>query len=60
MAGLRQRDYREGWRLVCEMAGSAGLEPDGEPLTGLWSGGSRTWIAAQDLRVLRHILEAQS
>ena len=24
MAGLRQRDYREGWRLVCEMAEAAG------------------------------------
>jgi hypothetical protein len=24
MAGLKQRDYREGWRLVCEMAGAAG------------------------------------
>jgi len=24
MAGLRQRDYQEGWRLVCEMAEAAG------------------------------------
>lgn len=24
MAGLRQRDYRDGWRLVCEMAEAAG------------------------------------
>jgi hypothetical protein len=39
--------------LVCEMADSAGLALDGEPLTGLWSGNSRTWIAAQDLVVLR-------
>lgn len=38
--------------LVEELARSAGLVPVGDPLPGLWSGGSPWWVTAQDIVIL--------
>jgi DNA-binding CsgD family transcriptional regulator len=44
MAELRQRDYREGWRLVCEMAEAAG---DGRAFARLGTGQLPRLVASE-------------